>query len=42
MERVIQVRIQAVEGVSAIAILRRSLLKLREQNESIKLKIQVC
>ena len=41
MERRIEIRIQTVEGESAINVLKRSLLKLKEQNIAVKDMIQV-
>ncbi|KAF2352119.1 DNA-directed RNA polymerase RBP11-like dimerization domain [Trinorchestia longiramus] len=40
MERRIQVRIQTVEGESAVSVLKRSLLKLKHQNLAVKHMIQ--
>ncbi|XP_018027484.1 DNA-directed RNA polymerases I and III subunit RPAC2 [Hyalella azteca] len=40
MERRIQVRIQTVAGESAVSVLKRSLLKLKQQNLAVKKMIQ--
>lgn len=41
MERLIHVRIQTVGGETSFNVLKRSLLKLKEQNVAVKEMIQV-